>query len=212
MPNWCYTSLTVTGDTQEVSRFVKGIKTRQEEIGADNPSILDTYFPTPQELHITEGFVGEEKQKELDVLYAANTEKFGHRSWYDWNCENWGSKWHDCNTYIQDDSEDLNEVVFSFETAWSPISQGIKHISSLFPTLGFVLSYNEEAGFYVGAEAYLAGEQLFFGQEEPDNPEQAENEDDDAYYTRIDEGRNDLQSQLEEGAENALFTALERLG
>ena len=212
MPNWCYSTMTVTGPAADISRFVKGLKDNKETKGADNIDILDTYYPTPTDLRIEEGFFGDEKQKELDVLYAANSEKYGHRSWYDWNCENWGSKWSDCDTDLQDDSEGLNEIVFTFQTAWSPISPGIKHISSLFPTLGFVLSYDEESGSYIGAEAYLAGETLYFEQTEPDYPQQKDGEDDDAFYSRVDEGRNDLRSQYEEGAESALFIALEAVG
>lgn len=212
MPNWCYTTMTVTGPKEDISRFVKGLKDNKEAKGVENICILDTYFPTPDELSIPEGSFGEDKQKELDVLYAANIEKYGHRSWYDWNCENRGSKWSDCSTYLHDDSEGLNEIVFTFETAWSPIGQGIQHISSLFPTLGFVMSYDEEGGFYVGAEAYLAGAQLYFGQDEPDHSEQKDGEDDDAWYERNDQSRRDLRDQHESGADNALAIAMAPVG
>lgn len=207
MPNWCHTSLTVTGPTEDISRFIKGLKEHEQE-NEGRMSILHTYYPTPKELDIAERFGN--VPEDLDKQYAANTEKFGVRSWYDWNCANWGSKWADCETSLN--YETPEELMFSFETAWSPISEGIKHVSSLFPTLGFVMSYDEEAGFYIGAEAYLAGEQLYFRQEEPEYPDQKDDEDDDAFFMRLDEGRYNLRSQIEGGAEDALFTALEAVG
>lgn len=210
MPNWCYTTLTVTGPSDDITRFVNGIKEEQEKNEDRSMSILRTYFPTPEELNVSEQFGS--VPEELEKVYEQNIEKFGHRSWYDWNCANWGSKWNDCNTYLQDDSEGLNEIVFSFETAWSPISEGIQRVSSLFPTLGFVLSYDEEAGFYVGAEAYLAGEQLYFDQTDPEMLDQKDDEDDDDFYQRISDARNDLRDRHENEAEIALFEVMEKIG
>jgi hypothetical protein len=209
MPNWCFTSLTVTGPSEDISRFVKGLKDNQQE-NEGRMSILNTYYPTPKELDVTERFG--DIPEDLEKQYAANTEKFGHRSWYDWNISNWGSKWADCETELHDDSEGLNEIVFTFDTAWSPISEGIKHVSSLFPTLGFVMSYDEEAGFYVGAEAYLAGETLHFQQEEPPCPDQKDDEDEDDYYQRMSDARSDLRSECEDAAECALAEAMEAVG
>lgn len=39
-------------------------------------------------------------------------------NWYDWNCQNWGTKW-DLNT-IDWERQDDNTIWISFETAWSP--------------------------------------------------------------------------------------------
>jgi len=40
-------------------------------------------------------------------------------NWYDWNCQNWGSKWD--TTDISFDYEDDTQLNLSFATAWSPI-------------------------------------------------------------------------------------------
>lgn len=210
MPNWCYTSLTVSGPAEDITRFREGIENNKDEEG--NISILRTYYPCPKDLEVVEGWsLDTDEQDAREAVYAANVAKHGFRSWYDWNCENWGSKWSDCSTDLQDDSEGLTELVYNFETAWSPISAGIKHVSSMFPTLAFVMSYDEEAGFYVGAEAYLAGKDIYFEQEEP-NLDQKEDEDDDDYYDRVNEHRNDLRYQFECRAEEALASFWESVG
>lgn len=40
--------------------------------------------------------------------------KYGHIDWYTWSCENWGTKWNACDTYIDD-----KKMMISFDTAWS---------------------------------------------------------------------------------------------
>lgn len=42
-------------------------------------------------------------------------------NWYDWNCENWGTKW-DATVY-EWDREGNNEIWISFDSAWSPPTQ-----------------------------------------------------------------------------------------
>jgi len=50
---------------------------------------------------------GEKKQLE---------QNHGATNWYDWNCNNYGSKWGDCYTRIVEEEDD--KLVYSFETAW----------------------------------------------------------------------------------------------
>lgn len=75
---------------------------------------------------------------------------------YDWNCKHWGSKWADCNTLMIGALD--NEVMFEFDSAWSPPIEGIAFIASMFPTLEFSLEYNEPAiGFYGNTTFYSDG-------------------------------------------------------
>jgi len=60
--------------------------------------------------------------------------------WYSWNVNNWGTKW-DTNVNIIDQSD--NEIVLSFDTAWSP-------------PIGFYAAL-EEMGFEVDAFYYEPG-------------------------------------------------------
>ena len=60
---------------------------------------------------------------------------------YEWCCENWGTKWNACHTelgYMQDD-----EVMYHFDTAWSPANPVILAMSKKFPILEFTLTYFE---------------------------------------------------------------------
>jgi len=202
MPNWCFTQLTVSGPPEDINRFAEGLERNKDKDG--NYSILSTYLPTPEELLSTvAGFItDEEKQEALRIQQAANTAKYGHADWYGWRIENYGSKWADSfGEYDRDSLPNYDHLGFHIDTAWSPITEGIRAVSALFPTLVFQMSYEEEAGFFVGAEVHKAGETLFLEQEEPPCPEQGEDEDDDAWYDKISELRSDLRWQIDERAD-----------
>ena len=40
-------------------------------------------------------------------------------NWYDWNCQNWGSKWDVTDMFV--DHEDDTNLNLTFATAWNPI-------------------------------------------------------------------------------------------
>ena len=142
MPNWCYNTLRVKGDAKERERF--------HELATQNGKleILKNLYPTPAELVDTpSGYFGGDKQAEVERMNAQNLEKYGSKDWYDWNIKNWGTKWGDCETWVDDSQED---TLYGFDTAWSPPIEGLTHISSMFPTLDFILTYSEEGMGYYG--------------------------------------------------------------
>ena len=42
--------------------------------------------------------------------------KYGAENWYDWACNNWGTKWNSVDTEIIEDERD--GLTYSFNTAW----------------------------------------------------------------------------------------------
>jgi hypothetical protein len=154
MPNWCENVLYVKGDKSTLLEFIQKVKNspEQAEKRKQGYDILGNLYPTPQELVDTaSGWSNDEDvQAEREKQYEANRAKYGHSDWYGWNNANWGTKWGDCETYLADDEEKIGDFIeFQFQTAWSPPLEGISKIASMFPTLGFALSYSEEGmGFF----------------------------------------------------------------
>jgi len=98
----------------------------------------------------------EEAQKALD-----NEKLYGHRDWYGWTRDNWGTKW---NAYSQELRED---GVIKFETAWSTPEPVISALSRMFPDAQFNVRYaDEDFGNNVGDYTYVDGEMV-----ECDQPE-----------------------------------------
>jgi len=99
---------------------------------------LEEYENQADDLAITE---------EMSTMYKNN---FGFDNWYDWQVNNWGTKWdaHVC-------SETKNEDSFHvwFDTAWSPPTLWLEKVHNMFPDLSFELKYEEEGmGFWGSVE------------------------------------------------------------
>ena len=200
MPNYCTNNLTVTGDAKEIKRFHEAI-TAGELQDHEDFRILDNLFPTPKELSETpKGHFGEgsEKQIQMEAMQKANLEKFGSPDWYEWNCKNYGSKWSDFDGVFGQVSD--NEINATFMSAWSPIGEGIRNVSKQFPTLDFILSYDEGGMAFCGGYAFRNGE--IFADIEGEYPsmtkEQLENEEYDEFYEQVSQVTLEIENQCKE--------------
>lgn len=192
MPNYCFTQLEVTGPEKDIKRFCDGLN---NNITEGNLSILSTYHPRPVDLDVTCYFIvpeGIDDRAAIEATYASNIEKYGHSTWYDWNIANYGSKWADSFSSYEINPHHLSGLSYvrlEFQTAWSPITEGIRFVSSVFPTLVFLMSYEEESDDYVGAEVHKAGETLFYESVVPPETERKDGEDEDEWYDRANDAK-----------------------
>ena len=197
MPNLCSNYLQVTGDDKEVMRFHDAI-TKGEMQDYEQFRILDNLLPTPEELQNTpKGSFGEsDKQKTMEQQNEANIAKFGYKDWYDWNCANYGSKWSDYEGVINTYEAGLLDVVFM--SAWSPIIQGMVHVSREFPKLNFILTYEEGGMGFMGGVAIRDGEILSSVEGEYPYIECETNDDYEEMHERVETVIDLMQGQLEQ--------------
>ena len=73
---------------------------------------------------------------------------------YEWQCENWGTKWDISDPVIG--SED-SEFTCYFSTAWSPPVAAFEEISKRFPNATFELCYEEQGCDFTGAARFKSG-------------------------------------------------------
>lgn len=153
MPNWCTTKMTITGDAQELKKFLDGIaKTDDGEY-----SILDTYYPCPEVLcNTVSGWFSDPVEAEKHIAQEAeNIANYGYANWYDWRVAKWGTKWGDRESRLM--MYTTNEAEFRLISAWTPITIGMMEVSTQFPSLYFVMEHDEEAGDYMGCEVIKDG-------------------------------------------------------
>lgn len=65
--------------------------------------------------------------------------------WYNWNINNWGTKWDACDA--EKDREDDEHLTFRFNTAWSPPGNIIDKFIADSTGIDFVYDYEEEQGW-----------------------------------------------------------------
>ena len=172
MPNWCENNLNITGDHESLKKFADTVRSDKE--GMPKYDIFGSLYPIPEEPqgttagHYTELpnsnwqvllDTGEITQEWYDRLVSDNANgyaqsqknlaQFGVKDWYDWCLSHWGTKWGDCDTDLVQNEEDYIEYYFT--SAWSPPIDGLAHISTMFPTLSFTITYEEGGMGYFGA-------------------------------------------------------------
>ena len=107
----------------------------------------------------------------LGKQYQINIELHGHPTWYDWSCENWGSKWNSWSfTLLVDENEENQQnLCFQFTTAWSPVIPIFDKLADLFPKLIFSVAYIDEFENFAGLFTSTYGEKYLqdLDQEDP---------------------------------------------
>ena len=158
MPNWCSNTINVIGDGNELRDFLYWVTVD----GDGEPHFDITKLrPTPEALVNTKSgwYSDETEQKNLEKKQEENIATYGHKDWYDWNITNWGTKWSPSEVGSLFISRNLAE--FYYDTAWSPCSTLWEYISTLYPTLAFIETFEEMgAGFY-GVTGHYRGGQFF---------------------------------------------------
>ena len=153
MPNWCNNSLTVSGPEETVAEF-------HAIVIRDGNCRLTNHWPTPQELVDTRAG-GDPSDPEEKIAFKkqqqSNFDKYGARDWYDWNINNWGTKWSDSDTELQTDNVQ-GQLNYVYQTAWSPARGLIEKMSMDYPTLTFTGDYSEDGVGFMGAFEFIAGE------------------------------------------------------
>ena len=124
MPNWCFNHLRVTGPAKDVARFqdqAAGFGPWHTPEVGQGPDILNFHslLPIPAEV-LTSGY---------------------DMAGYNWEIQHWGCKLGACHAALADEWE--GGVIYEFDTAWSPPLILVEQVSRVWPTLIFVLDYEE---------------------------------------------------------------------
>lgn len=164
MPNWCYNSLCVSGNKEQLADFVSKtiipINTSSEKEYDETQSFtFNILHPLPKPL---EGMSSplDKNEGETDEQYkerlAENVRLYGAEDWYNWRLDNWGTKWDCSSTSVNE--LNANNLNVRFETAWSPPINWFKKVIPMYPQLEFTLIFDEEGDSFCGKLTGINGE------------------------------------------------------
>lgn len=130
MPNHVTTIVEMSGPQESINKFFETIK------GEDTEFDFGKIIPPPDNLYT--GNLSSDKKEELNDKGIPN--------WYDWNMQNWGTKW---NAYSIDSQPEYNTI--QFNTAWAMPYPVLLEASSQFPDILFKVKYaDEDLGYNCG--------------------------------------------------------------
>jgi hypothetical protein len=174
MPNWCNNTLTITGNEEDIKRFIKQAKQKNTEENKKTELSLGNFLPVPTELENTQAPNNNEVQAKKLV------KKYGAKDWYDWRIKNWGTKWDITAKKIRRSN---GKVCYGFESAWSPPCEAVLKMSEQYNELAFTLEYDEPGMAFKGCfECYQGSVQndesgeMFFCQQCYEEIEEGEGE------------------------------------
>ena len=127
MPNWCWNHLEVMCTKEHVAELQDFVEKSTKATGEEFS--FEGTHPMPKELEETKSLSDEP-------------------NWYNWRCDNWGTKWDACEPRINESEPQCFSV--GFETAWSPPIAWIQNIMDKYPNLEFSLEYDEPGMAYGG--------------------------------------------------------------
>jgi len=168
MPNYITNKLSFTGDNKKIKDLLDNVR------GTKSDFDFESFYPIPEELKNTSSptrIVSNEELKkwvdrrdkgeltDYELLCMPMTEKrskqlikkYGADNWYDWCCDNWGTKWGSC------DDENCGDTI-ELTTAWNTPTAAMIVLSKLHPQVEILVRYfDEDFGSNVGEYKLLAG-------------------------------------------------------
>ena len=119
MPNHCYNEIQIVSD-KGLAPIRKLIVNENEDAGLIDFNLC---VPQPEEVRNSPDMLGDQDRTKPN--------------WYDWNCENWGTKWnaYECEI-IEDCIGEYNDMLeIKFTTAWGVPDKWVKHLSESYSSM-----------------------------------------------------------------------------
>ena len=183
MPNWCRNTVIIEGPKRKINEFINKVTTIGETPVETNHFDFEKILPVPEDLNVEKSSVGDlglkmltrpndedtERFEKMDSEYKAraiklgsiyrkNIEKHGCLTWYEWCCNNWGTKWNSSATEEWTISENFPGCMkVCFDTAWGPPYELIAEASRQYPDITFRISSDEPGMQMKGTEIYKNG-------------------------------------------------------
>jgi hypothetical protein len=147
MPNWCQNRVSFYSEDTSALEKLLNIFQSDEPFNSIVPS--PDWKTTPNDkgdLPVKR----EMKNPDGRVVYTTYDFPDGQNDdrWYDWNIQNWGTKWEVSD--VECDHWDGNSFECEFETAWSPPEGIFYALRQLFPDVDVTWFYDEPGMMVAG--------------------------------------------------------------
>ena len=104
----------------------------------------------------------------IGEMYVGYEKEYGAKDWYDWSCNNWGTKWNAYSSNINIISD--SSVKIYFDTAWDGVPNLIRKLIEMYPDLNFEYKFADENMGYNTGVGYTdeGGFNFYYNEDESD--------------------------------------------
>lgn len=169
MPNWCFTTMTITGNSREIAKFLKAIERKNtaesERVSYDINQLvpLDPRATiTATHTHTTAS--GETVTTTMGHFATMTSDGFDG---YDDALEKWGTKWGACSVEVHNTTPEKGRITIAFESAWQPADALVKNVSAMYPNLIFATVSDEETLDFIVWCVFHNGNVIEHGSRDP---------------------------------------------
>ena len=159
MPNWTANTIRALGTPQDLRAFLEAVKWEDKVFDFNRiipmPGLLKN---TGKGIRIIDGqrveswyvidntevFPKEEHVRPFTADEEALLEALGHRNWYDWSVDHWGTKWNAFHPEINQTGSAYGYVEIRFETAWAEPMPVFQKMFEIFPHISFSCTWEYE--------------------------------------------------------------------
>lgn len=146
MPNWCDNELWMHGSKEDLEKIKAQVTNKEGEFD------FGLIVPTP-----------DHPDYNNEPLPAEDMFKSKY-NWYNWNVNNWGTKWNASDSVVGEVEEPLEgetnyRLQTWFSTAWAPSTPVTQALSEQYPNVFFEHKFIEEGGFFCGVIEFQNGEE-----------------------------------------------------
>lgn len=149
MPNNCENDLRVTGNVEEIRKFLKFARGTNQEGELD----FNRFIPYPEKYKRMDE-VSAKWIREHNGIWSSDYPKDGFNSGgYEWCCKNWGTGWNAYDIDVERFPEWENgrgQIIIHFSSAGSPPEPVVLKMAKMFPDLKFDLKYFESGDEFNG--------------------------------------------------------------
>jgi hypothetical protein len=176
MPNWCSNCIEISGSKEDIKKFKDAMSGRSPmyneyimdtiEDGTDFDEIKRSHYASPPDNtnSIQEFSLNALAPVPDDILrfpYDSTRASMVRKELgvkddvggYTWQINNWGCKWDvDPDVEVGEDY-----ILLDFQSPWGPPLEAVEKMSLLFPSMSFIISYDEPGCETHGRDTYCEG-------------------------------------------------------
>ena len=159
MPNWNENHVDITGNKEDVRRFIEMVTDKfdynrvipmpEELQNTQSPTKILTQAEYEEQEKLNKKMADEGKAEDMFLEQGITEQmqqdfisRFGCDNWYDWSIANWGVKWNTAPENVNFDDGDT-WARWEFLSPWGPPELVCQELRELFPNVDITWFYQE---------------------------------------------------------------------